>query len=111
MTIFIDLSPSETKAVLDPESEKRPRKSSKDDGDGKKTQSLIGRIVSKRGSIKPETMESAEAPPTGPLQGQIFGVPIESIASRGAPFMSSYGIPAFIEESLTTIRKNRNAYF
>lgn len=41
----------------------------------------------------------------------LFGVNIEEVASKGVPLMASYGIPAFIEESLDFIKQFRTPQF
>lgn len=73
------------------------RKSSADDG--KHSSSFMNRFTRK--SIKPElSVEEVN-------QGLLFGVPLEEVADKGVPLMASPGVPAFIEESLLFIRKNR----
>lgn len=81
------------------------RKSSIDDKQEKqeKHTSFMGRFTRK--SLTKTDDKEKEDSIAG--QPQLFGVNIEEVASKGVPLMASYGIPAFIEESLEFIKQFR----
>jgi hypothetical protein len=67
----------------------------------------MGRFT-RKSLTKPDDKEKEDSI-TG--QPQLFGVNIEEVASKGVPLMASYGIPAFIEESLEFIKQFRKFGF
>ncbi len=95
MDFFIDSSQEEPKTIA----KKTTSASDEEKESSKKHQSIIGRLALRRSVKVDSTTEEC-------MVGQLFGVPLESVADRGAPLMFSYGIPSFIEESFKIIRND-----
>lgn len=85
------------------------RKSSAEEKQEKqeKHTSFMGRFTRKSLTKAEEKEKEREDSITG--QPQLFGVNIDEVASKGVPLMASYGVPAFIEESLEFIKQFRTA--